>query len=163
MKYVLCSVLLIYFFFASGIAYEIATPMLTNKIEAPYSIGLSAERTGIMPVATESDIKAIQWLKDNAQGRKIVTDYNGYLLVHGFVQNHVDNLRYGDLTHIQEGDLIFLSSWNIKNQKMVEGAGGVGIREVYKLPEFMDCKQIYSSDGSKMRIHYDSALILEKQ
>jgi len=152
MKYAICSVLLIYLFFASGIAYEIAAPMLTNRVEAPYSIGLSAERTGIMPVATESDIKAIQWLKDNAQGRKIVSDYNGYLLVHGFVQNHVDNLRYGDLTHIQEGDLIFLSSWNVKNQKMVEGAGGVGVREVYNLPGMSEYGLLYNNGLTEVRI-----------
>lgn len=152
MKYILCSVLLIYLFFASGIAYEIATPMLTNRIEAPYSIGLSAERTGIMPVATESDIKAIQWLKDNTQRRKIVSDYNGYLLVHGFVQNHVDNLRYGNLTNIQEGDIIFLSSWNIRNQKYVEGAGGVGIREVYDLPDMSEYGLLYNNGLTEVRI-----------
>jgi uncharacterized membrane protein len=135
MNYLLCSVLLIYFFFASGICYEIASPTTINHIEAPYNIGLSAERIGISDIATQDDLKAIQWLKDNANGRKVVSDYNGYCIQHGFMQNHVNNLRYGNLTDIHEGDLVFLTSWNVKNEKYIE-PNGVGTREVYDLPKF---------------------------
>lgn len=136
MKYVICIVLLTYFFFTSGIAYEVFTPDSINIIETPYNIGLSATRNGVADIATEDDISALQWLKENAQGRKIVSDYNGYLLVHGFMQNHVDNLRYGSLTDIKRGDYIFLSSWNIQNGRYIE-AIGVGLRESYELPDFI--------------------------
>lgn len=155
MKYLLCSILLIYFFFASGISYELFTPNITDHVESPYNIGLSAPRTGIVGIATEDDIQAIEWLKGNAKGRKIVSDYNGYCIVHGYVQNHVDNLRYGSLTDIKSGDLIFLSSWNIRNQKYIE-AIGVGVREVYRIPdEIYSNKVLYGMDVNKLPLAWD--------
>lgn len=146
MKYVICFVLLAYFFFTSGMAYEVLfTEDIINKIEIPYNIGLSAERSGVANIATENDIVVLQWLKENAQGQKIVSDYNGYLLVHGFMQNHVNNLRYGSLTDIKQGDLIYLSSWNIQNGKYIE-AVGVGLREAYDMPNIirnMQYRKVY--------------------
>jgi hypothetical protein len=172
MKYILCSVLLVYSFFAGGLAYELFSPNVTDHVESPYSIGLSAERTGIFGVATQDDIKAIQWLKQNANGRKVATDYNGYCMQHGFMQNHYDGFgRYSSLTEIKSGDLVYLTSWNVRNQKYIEAAGGVGVRTAYPLPKFEGCKILYSSinvnepqvvevDGELRFVH---AMILEKE
>jgi uncharacterized membrane protein len=178
MKYILCSVLLLYFFFTSGICYELASPNIINHIESPYNIGLSAERTGITDIATQDDIKALNWLKENAQGRKIVSDYNGYCLVHGFLQNHVNDLRYGNLTDIKSGDLVFLSSWNIRNHKYIE-PNGVGTREGYDLPKFEEGYEIiYLGEAQTVyvtkswgnfpqkipnEIYFSGAVILEKE
>ena len=151
MKYILCSILLIYFLFTSGICYELATPMVINHVESPYNIGLSAERTGITDVATQDDIKALNWLKNNAQGRKIIGDYNSYCLVHGVMQNHVNDLRYGSLTDINEGDIIFLTAWNTKNQKYIE-PNGVGTREAYKLPNMKGYGLLYASGLAQVRV-----------
>jgi uncharacterized membrane protein len=153
MKYLLCSILLIYYFFCSGISYELFTPDVTNRVETPYNIGLSAPRTGIAPVASTDDTKALEWLKNNAVDRKIVGDYNGYCLVHGFLQNHVDNLRYGNLTDIKQGDLIYLTSWNVYNNVYVE-PNGVGVREIFELPDFSELEVIYDTGTAK---------VLEKQ
>lgn len=162
MKYVLCSVLLVYSFFASGICYELASPMIINHIESPYNIGLSAERTGVSDIATQDDIKAIQWLKNNAQGRKVVSDYNGYCLQHGFMQNHVDNLRYGNLTDIHEGDLVFLTSWNVRNNAYTE-PNGVGTRERYALPDFSKgYRLVYHSGWEANRTYPAWARVLLK-
>jgi uncharacterized membrane protein len=179
MKYLLCSILLIYYFFVSGISYELFTPTVTDKIEAPYNLGLSASRTGIAPVASIDDTKALEWLKINAVGRKIVGDYNGYCLVHGFIQNHVDNLRYGSLTDIKGGDLIYLTSWNVQNRKYIE-PNGVGTREEFDLPDYIyNMKPLFVSSegiyyrtvtwdnlfdrGLFNRIYDVGAIILEKE
>jgi hypothetical protein len=163
MKYILCSVLLIYYFFCSGISYELFTPNVINHVESPYNIGLSAERTGVSNIATQDDIKAIQWLKDNANGRKVVGDYNAYCIQHGFIQNHYDGFdRYGSLTNIKEGDLIFLTSWNVRTGKYIE-PNGVGTREAYPLPDFSKgFKVLYSADEGKVRTHLDYSKILLK-
>jgi uncharacterized membrane protein len=149
MKYLLCSILLIYYFFVSGISYELFTPMVTGRIETPYNLGLSAPRTGIAPVADVDDTKALEWLRINAVGRKIVGDYNGYCLVHGFLQNHVNNLRYGNLTDIKKGDLIYLTSWNVYNDAYIE-PNGVGVRERFKLPDFSKLNVIYDTGTAKV-------------
>lgn len=70
MKYALCSILLIYFFFVSGISYELFTPTVTDKIETPYNLGLSAPRTGIAPIADVDDAKALEWLKKTLRDAK---------------------------------------------------------------------------------------------
>lgn len=149
MKYALCSILLIYYIFVSGISYELFSPLTTDHIETLYNIGLSASRTGIAPVADVDDIKALEWLRKNAVGRKIVGDYNGYCLVHGVLQNHVDNLRYGNLTDIKEGDLVYLTSWNVRNNAYVE-PNGVGVREIFELPDFSELKVIYDTGTAKV-------------
>jgi uncharacterized membrane protein len=162
MKYALCSILLIYFFFVSGISYELFSPDVTNHIETPYNLGLSAPRTGIAPVASVDDTKALEWLRINAVGRKTVGDYNSYCLVHGVMQNHVDNLRYGNLTDIKEGDLVYLTSWNVRNNAYVE-PNGVGVREIFELPDFSKgYRLVYSSAWEKDRNFPAWAKVLEK-
>lgn len=158
MKYALCSILLIYYFFTSGICYEIASPNVINHIEAPYNIGLSAERTGITDIATQDDIKALNWLKNTAQNRRIVGDYNSYCLVHGFLQNHVEYLRYGSLTDIKKGDLVFLTEWNVRNNAYIE-PNGVGTREVYDLPDFSKgYRVVYETNGEVSLMWSDGTL-----
>ena len=67
------------------------------------------------------------------------------------------NLRYGSLTDIHKGDLIYLSSWNIKNGKYIE-AVGVGLRDSYDLLEFN------YDDGKEYRLIYRSgnSMVIEK-
>jgi uncharacterized membrane protein len=155
MKYALCSLLLLYFFFTSGLCYELATPSTINHIEAPYNIGLSAPRTGVTDIATQSDIEALNWLKNNAVGRKTVGDYNSYCLVHGFMQNHFPYERYGNLTDIKSGDLVFLTEWNLTHQSYIE-PNGVGTRERYFLPDLSALKIVYATESGR-------SLVLEKQ
>jgi uncharacterized membrane protein len=149
MKYAICSILLIYYFFCSGISYELFTPDVINRVETPYNIGLSAPRTGITDVADVDDLKCLEWLKNNAVGRKSVGDYNSYCLVHGVMQNHVNYLRYGNLTDIKDGDLVYLTSWNVRNNAYIEPVG-VGVREKYELPDFSGFKVIYDSGTAKV-------------
>ena len=156
MKYILCSILLIYFFFTSGISYELFTNSVINHVESPYNIGLSAERTGVSNITTKDDIKAVQWLKDNAGDKKVVGDYSSYLIQHGFMQNHYNGFdRYGSLNKIEVGDLVFLTSWNVRNGKFIEPIT-VGVRESYPLPDFSKNFTVLYSDGAKILIK-DSA------
>jgi uncharacterized membrane protein len=149
MKYVLCFILLIYYFFCSGISYELFTPNVISHVETPYNIGLSAERTGISNITTQDDLDAVQWLKDNAGDKKVVGDYSAYLIQHGFMQNHYNGFdRYGSLNKIEVGDLVFLTSWNVRNKAFIE-PNGVGTREKYPLPNLSGLTVLF---GGKAKI-----------
>lgn len=132
-------ILLIYFAFTSGSVFELTKSKLTGKLEMPYSIGLSAERTGIVAIATKDDIECLNWLNDNWDGEtSIVGDYNVYCLITGEMPQWfllVKHLRKGDLKYLPDKCYIFISSWNTRHQQYIEPLG-IGLRKAYPLPEF---------------------------
>lgn len=138
--WVVTSILLIYFMFTSGFTFEATKSKASDRIDIPYSIGLSAERTGVSNVVDKDDMECILWLKENWNGKSdVVTDYNTYCSVLPYIPVYFNlfyNDRKGMFHRMPEGECyIFVSSWNTRHQKYIE-AIGVGRRKSYPLPEF---------------------------
>lgn len=132
------AVMLIYFTFTSGAVFEATKTELSGKMEMPYSLGLSAERTGIVLPATQDDIDCLNWLNEVWDGKTaIVGDYNTYCLITGHMPDWwylVCHLRKGDLKYLPDRCYIFISSWNTRHQRYVEPLA-IGVRNSYPLPE----------------------------
>jgi hypothetical protein len=110
-------------------------------MEVPYSISLSAERTGLGDIFNQDDMNCMWWLVVNADGQ-IVGDYNTRLLIAGY---WALSKGYGQ---ISQGDHVFVSSWNARHNKYVEGAG-VGLRVSSPLPSELG-KLVYQSGDAKV-------------
>ena len=96
------SILLIYFTFTSGLAFEVTKSEAINRLDIPYSIGLSAERTGINNITSKDDLECIMWLKENWDKKTpIATDYNGYCSIAALVPIYFQ-LNQGDRTGFLE-------------------------------------------------------------
>ena len=94
-------ILLIYFIFTSGLVFEITKSGAVNRLDIPYSIGLSAERTGITNITSKDDMECIQWLKENWNGSPVATDYNGYCSIAALMPIYFQ-LNQGDRTGFLE-------------------------------------------------------------
>lgn len=129
-------VLLFYYAFTSGLIYEIEGSDVISSIETPYSIGLSAERTGVAGVFNQDDVKCAQWLVDNKNPEyKFIADYNGirFLFFHPeFYRDQVE-LISSNLS-VNKG-YIFLTTWNVEKGKYIIGAS-TGTRLSYDLPVY---------------------------
>lgn len=81
------AILLFYFVpFTSGLVYEVTGSNATDKFIVPYSAALSGERTGLIGVYTQDDIKCAEWLAYKSdQNIPIVCDGNTWLLMKGFI------------------------------------------------------------------------------
>lgn len=83
---IIVSILLIYYVFTSGIVFEVIKADAGSKLDLPYSIGLSGERTGLANIVTKDDLECIMRLKDNRDKTlPIVTDYNTYCSLLAFI------------------------------------------------------------------------------
>jgi uncharacterized membrane protein len=134
-------ILVVYFIFTSGFVYEITGCDATNAIVVPYSFGLSAERTGLVGVFTKNDMACMEWLeKTYTNDYTVVADYNVSRLIyayipsiymaHKIVSEYVAPPTFKD---IPEHSYIFISEWNYRHDKYIEGVG-IGLREMHDLP-----------------------------
>jgi hypothetical protein len=138
-NYLIISVLLIYYLFTSGFIFEVTKSEVTDRVDIPFNYALSAERTGIVMVATQDDMNCMDWLNVNWDKKlPIIGDYNSYCLIQGNIPAYfflTNNLRKGDLTHIPDDCYIFVSSWNGEHGKFIEPTG-IGVRKPFDLPQF---------------------------
>lgn len=149
---VLCSVILIaYFIFTSGVVYEYSGSNITNSFEVPYSLGLSAERTGLAGVFNEDDIKCAKWLAQNWDNiTSIVADYNGMRLLYSYSSKYDDNFHNLQNPKLPDKCYIFYSTWNTEHGKYVFGSG-VGLRKIIELPKCdcpCECVIVFQSGNS---------------
>ena len=129
-----------YFAFTSGAVYEILKCDATNRMEVPYSIPLSAERTGLAGIFNHDDINCMQWLIMNSDGN-IIGDYNTRLLIAAYIPNSKG------FQPVNRG-YVFVSSWNTRHQQYVEGSG-VGLRIARPLPDNLGVL-VYQSGDAKI-------------
>jgi hypothetical protein len=139
-RYIILAVLLAYFAFTSGAVYEIFKCDATNRIEVPYSIPLSSERTGLGDVFNADDMNCMRWLISNAGDYDLIGDYNTRLLIAGYLQ------KTQGFTSISDHSYIFVSSWNTRHQSYVEGSG-IGLRIIYALPDNLGTVVYQSGDA----------------
>lgn len=134
-------ILLAYYIFTSGIVYEATHSNLTDRMDVPYSIGLSGERTGLSVISRADDIECAKWLYLNwDKETEILSDYNGSRILNaetGLLQG--DRYPWGIIElPWKENSLakcyIFKTTWNSENDKYIFGAD-VGLRTMFKWPE----------------------------
>lgn len=137
---ILVSILFIYFAFTSGFIYWITQYNKTLDLIIPFSWALSAEDTGLTGIATNDDLKCVQWLVNESDKKtKIVADSNAIYLISGYLELIPDTwAQYGREDRLvtlfglykMESPYIFLTDWNIRHNKLIE-CSDVGLRRQY--------------------------------
>ena len=154
---ILVVLLVIYFAFTSGLVFESSGSNKISEIDTPYSVGLSAERTGVIGTYVRSDLMAVEWLERYGKGdTMIVGDYNGWHLVSAYLG--MGRLRENQARHNPTFDnlpdkqlYIFVTDWNTRHGQYIDSLrgvrGGAGLRASYPLPEF-DFPIVFQSGNS---------------
>lgn len=132
--------MLVYFAFTSGGVFEASGSVMTDSIDTPYSIGLSAERTGVVGIYNNDDVACARWLAYEADPEvPIVGGYNGRLLVASFVPvvpRLKDSYSVAPpmfATGIPKHCYVFFTTWNVEHGQYIE-AISPGLRWAYELP-----------------------------
>lgn len=151
-KWIIASLLLVYYLFTSGLIFKLNTVQGISSVETPYSFALSSEDTGIVGVYTEDDIRCARWLvEESDQSVPIVADVNGHLLLRSIIPDE-QRIMWGRMTNIYEGAVrgtyfsdierykkcyIFVTLWNNSHGTYIEGGQlGAGLRVSNPLPSF---------------------------
>lgn len=111
-----CTLLLAYFVFTSGLVFNLTDTRTTTRIDVPYTIAMSGEEEGILGVFNDDDVDCAKWLARNAN-LPVHTDYNGGALLMGYSDNHVSVRSQYSKAHY-----VFTTTWNTKHGKMVTGS-----------------------------------------
>jgi uncharacterized membrane protein len=117
--YIAAALIAVYLIFNSGLAYQI-----TN--DGPTSIAL--DNNLIFPEFSNSEIKQAMWVQDNLQtGQLITADQMGRNVVGGFGWFNIDRDNK-NITHVDHGELIYLTIHNIEQMKFVDATAGTDKR-----------------------------------
>lgn len=156
-KWTVPVVLLVYFVFTSGLVFEATQSNVFERIDMPYSLSLSYERTGIVGVFNNDDLDCVKWLVNSSnQELPIVGDVNTKRLLHGFMEEY-PRLYYDTscrfcyawtLWCTPDNYYVFLSTWNVEHNKAVSypDEGHVGVRELRDIPnDVYDLPIVYQS------------------
>lgn len=147
MKYLL-GFLILYFLFTSGFVFEITQSTVTDAVDVPYSYNFSGYRTGVVGIFSRDDIKAAEWISGKTDQLMIATDYNGRLLIAGYLsvvptlsKSVFDYPVLSDLEYYGPHFYYFRTEWMTLNNKYVEANNNskrsrVGLRDVRSLPDF---------------------------
>ena len=161
---ILSSILLVYFVFTSGLMFELTKSEVTFKVEIPYSLALSGERTGIVGVFTDGDMRCAEWIKNNSDDElPVLTDVNAGKLLEGMIIPRFrlyayygdDFLRWSLSNNIPLSGsyYVFFTAWNIDNGKLLELPSSYvpGAREVVAISDKMvNANVVYESGHSKV-------------
>jgi hypothetical protein len=153
--WVLTGILLAYFIFTSGIIYEAIGSNVIDKLVIPYSIALSGERTGLVRIYTDDDIKCAEWVA-REKALPIAGDYDASELLMGYIlpediyrldsnviQEDTRSTIRGPLDHCY----IFISTWNTQHRATVIGIG-TGLREIVAFPITSGWQEVFRSGQS---------------
>jgi uncharacterized membrane protein len=177
-------VLLVYFFFTSGLFYWAIQYNKTQELIIPFSWALSAEDTGLTGVATKDDMECMNWLINESDDKsKIIADSNSIYLVSGYMELIPDTwamygredrfVTFHNLYKYKDA-YIFISSWNAKHGKMIE-TSDVGLRRqndfLYKEGSFAylindhrdDTRTVIKYESVKEVFRSGQSVVLQKQ
>jgi len=158
-KWFVSVLLLIYFAFTSGLVFEITQSTITERIDLPYSLSLSSERTGIVGVFNDDDIKCVDWLVNSSnQEIPIVQDVNVRRLLRGFIERYPR--LFSDSSYEAPyawtfqylpscSYYIFLSTWNVEHDSVILYSGR-GLREMQDLPSHIHDLPIAFQSGKSV-------------
>lgn len=143
--------LIVYFLFTSGLVFELTRWDRLDRVEMPYSVALSVERTGVVATYNQDDVDAVKWLTtETDSSTMIVGDYNGWHLVAAYswlsrlretaVSSKSTTATYNPtLDNLPNRPAyLFLTSWNNQHGRYIESVtdayGEAGLRESLPLP-----------------------------
>ena len=157
------TVLLVYFVFTSGLVFEATQSNILDKVDMPYSLALSGERTGIIDAYNKDDVACAEWLANESdQSISILTDVNTKRLLQGHIER-IPRLCYAEdvvsvttihvpytLWEVPDGDCyVFLSTWNIEHNELIlyyDAGYPAGLRKVRDIPDdIYDLPIVYQS------------------
>ncbi len=150
---VILTILMTYFIFTSGLVFETTKSKNISYLDLPYSIALSAERTGIVGVFTENDVECAKWLANNAEkGVLIYADANGFVLLTGWLEPYKQLVEvFSKMPEkFPEKSYVVLTEWNVKNELLVIHTGQAGLRVYQPLPKLEDKKIIFQSGEARI-------------
>jgi len=138
--WLMVGVMLVYFAFTSGGVFEAIDSEVIDRVDIPYSVGLSAQRTGVVGVYNADDVACARWIAYEADVKvPILGGYNGRHLVASFVTD-IPRLResIGQAPPmfsrgIPEHCYIFLTTWNVEHGEYIESVSA-GLRTGIALP-----------------------------
>jgi hypothetical protein len=110
----------------------------TSKVITPFSWALSAEKTGLIGLATQDDINCVNWIINKSdQSMKIMGDSNAVFLLNGYMELLPDTwivlgredrlLTIHAVKRVEKG-YIFLTDWNTRHERYIE-TSDVGLRK----------------------------------
>ena len=125
-------ILLPYYVFTSGFFYWASGSEETKQFIMPFNYALSAEDTGLVAIATKSDMDCVNWLaNDSDQSLKIACGSNAMFLLSGHTELLFEDLRtwYPSrdehrliaiwLLANTDRCYIFLTEWNTEHEQYV--------------------------------------------
>lgn len=155
-EHIVVPLLCAYLLFTSGFVYEAVDSDVVNRVDLPYSSAFSADRTGLVAVYSDNDIKCAKWIA--GQDYLVAGDVNAILLVSGYVEA-IPRLKPGitesryDMNAPENGTLIFLTEWNTQNQKTIIPIN-VGLRDYREITDDLG-KLVYKSGDAEVWLYND--------
>ncbi len=141
--YIAAALIAVYIIFNSGLVYQIAN-------DGPTSIALDS--TLLFPEFSNSEIKQAMWVQDNlGTGQMITADQMGRNVVGGFGWFTVDRDNK-NITHVDNGELIYLTNLNVEQLNFVNPTTGtvspLSLDSIWKNPI------VYCTENSKAMYVY---------
>jgi len=131
--------LIAYYAFTSGAVFELTKSEATERLDIPYSIALSNERTRIVGVyKNDDDIACARWLVEKTDPSiPVYVDYCGISLI-----MDLSETRWRTYEEPEGNHYLFLTSWSTEYKKMVFG-WFEGLREYEPLPDLSNAVEVF--------------------
>jgi len=131
--------LIAYYAFTSGAVFELTKSEVTERLDVPYSIALSNEKTRIVGVyGNNDDTDCARWLTEETDPSILIyADYCGTSLI-----MDLSETRGCSYEEPRRDHYLFLTSWNTEHKKMVYG-WFEGLREYEPLPDLSNAIEVF--------------------
>jgi uncharacterized membrane protein len=162
--FIALAMLIPYFVFTSGLAYEITRQDITDSVDTPYSIALSSYRLDLAGIFQKQDGIAAEWLSQNSNNSTLLyTDQQ----VFRFIQFHRFLGQVGgipsDASQLSPGNYMYFTRWNMDNNELTfagypgKTTSTTGVRKHFHfqdIPGFIDNVNsrdiIYNNSGARI-------------
>ena len=137
--------LIAYFLFTSGFVFEVTKTPMEGNFDTPFSLALSGERTGVIGIFSEDDMKAVEWLlTESDKSLMIATDCNGQSLISSYIPLTPRTRTAGlikptlnDVSQFGNHFYVLSTGWMTRNDKFTEWTMySYGVRTVKPIPHF---------------------------
>ena len=150
-------VLIPYFFFTSGIVYEITGHKVTERADLPYSIALSSYRLDLAGVLYSQDGAAAHWISRNSDNTTgVYADRHAANLLRFYDFPGLIREFTRDATSMQLNSYLYLDSVNI-NRGNITFAVATGLRQFVAFKDIpglerniKQSNRIYNSGGAQL-------------
>jgi len=135
---VICTLLICYYAFTSGLIFEVTKDTVLDKVNVPYSVSLSNDRVAIVTIPSEGDWDCIKWIAHRRPEALIVwLDYCSSSLL--LEENYGIGASYNEPSGAH---YLYLSSWDTQHNQIVFGKSP-GFRIPRALPDLDNYRVIF--------------------